>query len=74
MVLVKVSTPNRNVRDEVKSLADIFNAKIIDVNEYVGNSDETDNFISTICKLAEVIEVVRSGVLGIAKGTHYMKP
>ena len=80
MVLVKVSTPNRNVRDEVKSLADIFNAKIIDVNaeiftlEYVGNSDETDNFISTIYKLAEVIEVVRSGVLGIAKGTHYMKP
>ncbi|MGN0894132.1 MAG: acetolactate synthase small subunit [Succinivibrio sp.] len=80
MVLVKVNTPNRNVRDEVKSLSDIFNAKIIDVNaeiftlEYVGTSLETDNFISTICKLAEVVEVVRSGVLGIAKGSHYMKP
>ena len=80
MVLVKVNTSNRNVRDEVKSLSDIFNAKIIDVNaeiftlEYVGTSLETDNFISTICKLAEVVEVVRSGVLGIAKGSHYMKP
>ena len=79
MVLVKVNTPNRNVRDEVKSLADIFNAKVIDVNaeiftlEYVGSSADTDNFISTLCKLAEVVEVVRSGVLGIAKGTHYMK-
>ena len=80
MVLVKVNTPNRNVRDEVKGLADIFSAKIIDVNaeiftlEYVGTSSETDNFIQTLCKLAEVVEVVRSGVLGIAKGTHYMKP
>ena len=79
MVLVKVNTPNRNVRDEVKSLADIFNAKVIDVNaeiftlEYVGSSADTDNFISTLCKLAEVVEVVRPGVLGIAKGTHYMK-
>jgi|SRR5574344_526964 acetolactate synthase I/III small subunit len=80
MVLVKVNTPNRNVRDEVKSLADIFRARIIDVNaeiftlEFVGTPDETDNFISTICKLAEVTEVVRSGVLGIAKGSHFMKP
>ena len=80
MVLVKVNTPNRNVRDEVKGLADIFSANIIDVNaeiftlEYVGTSSETDNFIQTLCKLAEVVEVVRSGVLGIAKGTHYMKP
>ena len=80
MVLVKVNTPNPNVRDEVKGLADIFSAKIIDVNaeiftlEYVGTSSETDNFIQTLCKLAEVVEVVRSGVLGIAKGTHYMKP
>ena len=80
MVLVKVNTPNRNVRDEVKSLADIFRARIIDVNaeiftlEFVGTPDETDNFISNICKLAEVTEVVRSGVLGIAKGSHFMKP
>ena len=80
MVLVKVNTPNRNIRDEVKSLADIFNARVIDVNasiftlEFVGSSDETDNFIKTITDLVEVHEVVRSGVVGIAKGAHYMKP
>ncbi|MGN0902423.1 MAG: acetolactate synthase small subunit, partial [Succinivibrio sp.] len=79
MVLVKVNTPNRNVRDEVKGLADIFGAKIIDVNaeiftlQFVGDSAETDNFIDTLCKLSEVVEVVRSGVLGIAKGSHYMR-
>jgi len=80
LVLIKVNTPNRNARDEVKSLADIFKARIIDVNaeiftlEFVGTSDETDNFISTIGKLVEVVEVVRSGVVGIAKGSHFMKP
>ena len=80
MVLVKVNTPNRKGRDDVIGLSDIFSGKIIDVNaeiftlEYVGTSSETDNFIQTLCKLAEVVEVVRSGVLGIAKGTHYMKP
>ncbi|MBQ3678942.1 MAG: acetolactate synthase small subunit [Succinivibrio sp.] len=80
MILVKVNTPNKNARDEVKGLADIFNSKIIDVNaeiftlEFVGNSSEIDNFITTIGKLAEVLEVVRSGVVGIAKGNHFMKP
>ena len=80
MVLIKVNTPNKNARDEVKGLADIFNSKIIDVNaeiftlEFVGNSSEIDNFITTVGKLVEVLEVVRSGVVGIAKGNHFMKP
>ncbi|MDO5351485.1 MAG: acetolactate synthase small subunit [Succinatimonas sp.] len=79
MVLVKISTPNRNIREEVKTLAEIFNAKIIDVNadiftiEYVGSSSETDNMLQTLKKLTEIIEVVRSGVLGIAKGSHCMR-
>lgn len=78
IVLIKVPTPNRGVRDDVKSLADIFRARIIDVCaetltlEYVGSSSEVDNFCSTVTKITEVLEVVRSGVLGIARGNHYM--
>lgn len=78
MVLIKVPTPNRNIRDELKSLADIFGAKIIDVCaeiytlQYVGSSEEVENFSNTIFKITDVLEVVRSGVLGIAKGNHYM--
>ncbi len=80
MVLVKISTPNSSIRDEVKSLSDIFNAHIIDLNaeiftlEFVGNSEEIDNFIHTLEKIVEIQEVVRSGLVGIAKGTHFMKP
>lgn len=78
MVLIKVPTPNRNVREEMRSMAEIFGAKIIDVGpefftlQYVGSSEEVDNFCNTIFKLTDVLEVVRSGVLGIAKGNHYM--
>ena len=78
LVLIKVPTPNRNVREDVKSLCDIFRAKIIDVSaevltlQYVGSSAEVDNFCSTVVKLTEVLEVVRSGVLGVAKGNHFM--
>ena len=78
LVLIKVPTPNRNVREDVKSLADIYDAKIIDVSaeiltlQYVGSSQEVDNFCSTVVKLADVLEVVRSGVLGVAKGNHYL--
>ncbi len=80
LTLIKVATPNRNIRDDVKSLADIFKANIIDVNadiltlEYAASSEQTDIFLKTMSKLTEVVEVVRSGVLGIAKGSHYMKP
>lgn len=78
LVLIKVPTPNRNVRDEIRSLAEIFKAQIIDVNaeiytlQYASSSEEVDNFVNTICKCVEVLEVVRSGVLGIARGNHAM--
>ncbi len=79
MLLVKINTPNRNIREEVKTLAEIFNAKIIDVNaeiftiEYVGSSSDADNMLYTLKKLTDIVEVVRSGVLGIAKGSHCMR-
>ena len=79
MLLVKINTPNRNIREEVKTLAEIFNDKIIDVNaeiftiEYVGSSSDADNMLYTLKKLTDIVEVVRSGVLGIAKGSHCMR-
>ncbi len=80
MVLLKINTPSKAVREEVKGLSDIFNARIVDINaeiltlEFVGTTEETDNFIKTVGKLVEISEVVRSGAVGIAKGSHFMKP
>ncbi len=78
LVLMKMPTPNRQLREEIRSLCDIFHARIIDVTpelytlEFVGSSEEVDNFITTLNKCTDVLETVRSGVLGIAKGNHYM--
>ncbi len=78
LVLIKALTPNRNIRDEVRSLCEIFGGRIIDVTseiytiEYAGSSVEIDEFIKTVLDCVEIQEVVRSGVCGIAKGNHSM--
>ena len=72
MMLIKVRAVNGG-RDEVKRLADIFRGRIIDVTntiftiEVTGTSDKLDAFVQTIDQ-ADIIEVVRSGVTGIARG------
>ena len=72
MLLVKVNAAG-NVRDEVKRLVDIFRGRIIDVTdraytvELTGNGDKLDAFIDAV-RGAGIVEVVRSGVLAIARG------
>lgn len=72
LMLIKVSTTEQN-RQEIRSLADIFRGKIIDVTastyvvEMTGPSDKLDGFIGAIAPEA-IIEVVRSGPTGISRG------
>ncbi len=72
LMLVKIRT-TEGTREEVKSLSDIFRGKIIDVtpNTYVvemtGPSDKLDAFINALSE-ESIVEVVRSGPTGIARG------
>ncbi len=72
MMLIKVRAVNGG-REEIKRLADIFRGRIIDVTdalytiEVTGTSDKLDAFIEAIPE-TDIIEVVRSGVTGIARG------
>ncbi|MGR8951875.1 MAG: acetolactate synthase small subunit [Gammaproteobacteria bacterium] len=72
LMLIKVRTTDHN-RLEIRSLADIFRGKIIDVTastyvvEMTGPSDKLDAFIAAIAPEA-IIEVVRSGPTGISRG------
>ncbi len=76
VLFVKVQAMNRAVRDELKSLCDIFNAQIVDVTpelyvlQYVNTSAEILRFLDVVRQEADVIETVRSGVCGIARGEH----
>jgi len=60
-------------REELKRLSDIFRANIIDVTassyivEMTGDSDKLDAFIGAVGE-DSIVEVVRSGPLGIARG------
>ncbi|MDH3714981.1 MAG: acetolactate synthase small subunit [Gammaproteobacteria bacterium] len=77
MMLTKV-TAMGGMREEIKRLVDIFRGHIIDVTEtsYVieltGDGDKLDAFIKAIGGKS-IIEVVRSGVTGIARGEKALK-
>lgn len=72
LMLVKVKALG-SARDEIKRTSDIFRAQIIDVtaNTYtiqiVGTTDKLDGFIEALAENT-ILEVVRSGVSGIARG------
>ncbi|MCK5830065.1 MAG: acetolactate synthase small subunit [Methylococcales bacterium] len=72
LMLVKVKATDL-YREEVKRLSDIFRGKIIDVTassymiEMTGPSDKLDAFISALDEDA-IIEVVRSGPMGMSRG------
>jgi acetolactate synthase-1/3 small subunit len=72
MMMVKVKAEKAG-REEVKRLADIFRAKIIDVTdvsyvvELTGSASKLDAFLRTLGEDL-IVEVVRSGPSGIARG------
>jgi acetolactate synthase-1/3 small subunit len=74
LMLIKVRA-EKGARDEMKRLADIFRAHIVDVTdasyivEMTGDGDKLDAFIRIVGE-DHIIEVVRSGPLAIARGSR----
>ena len=72
LMLIKVRATG-NIREEIKRSADVFRAQIVDVNanlytiQIVGDKAKLDGFIDVIGR-ERIMEVVRSGVIGIARG------
>lgn len=72
IMLAKVKASGA-MREEVKRCVDIFRGQIIDVTstvytvQIVGTSDKLDAFMQSVSD-AQILEVVRSGVSGIARG------
>ncbi len=73
MMLIKVKASTLAEREEVKRLSDIFRGRIIDVTtttftiELTGAGGKLDSFIEALTGQT-IIETVRSGVSGIARG------
>ncbi|MCW8918625.1 MAG: acetolactate synthase small subunit [Gammaproteobacteria bacterium] len=73
LMLIKVKAASGSQREEVKRLVDIFRGHIIDVTdksytiELTGDVCKLDAFIATL-KGDDILETVRSGITGIARG------
>lgn len=76
LMLVKIKASGDG-RDEVKRTADIFRGQVVDVSadfytvQLAGTSDKLDAFLVAI-GAALIVEVVRSGVSGIARGDRIL--
>ncbi|GAA4882452.1 acetolactate synthase small subunit [Ferrimonas pelagia] len=79
LMLLKVKISGSG-RDEVKRMSDIFRGQVVDVTanlftvQLVGNSAKLDGFLTAMADVAEIIEVARSGVVGIARGDRVLRP
>lgn len=74
MLLIKVDVQKQGTCEQIKRLADVFRARIIDVSEKTytieatGNRSKLDAFLHALSD-ARILEVVRSGSMGIARGS-----
>ncbi len=78
LLLIKVKATGA-LRSEIKRTADIFRGQIVDVTsslytiQLVGKSAKIDAFITAIAEATDVVEVARSGVVGIVRGEKLLK-
>ncbi|MBQ1872236.1 MAG: acetolactate synthase small subunit [Succinivibrionaceae bacterium] len=79
IMLIKCRASTIDVRTELMHLADIFRGQIVDVTsdlyviQLVGDTEKLDAFIEIVGKSAGILEVVRSGVCGIARGERALR-
>ena len=77
LMMAKINVPTPKDKDELKRLVDIFRGRIIDVDdanytiEMTGQGDKLDAFIKVV-NSGHIVEIVRSGVLGIARGGKHL--
>jgi len=78
LMLIKVRAAGRD-RDELKRTTDIFRGQIVDVApssytiQLVGTTEKLDAFVAAVADL-QILEVVRSGVAGVARGEKVLRP
>ncbi|PWQ99159.1 acetolactate synthase small subunit [Leucothrix pacifica] len=78
MMLLKVEAKHTDAITSIKQVADIFRGKIIDLSnktftiEVSGQGEKLDAFLEAMQDQI-IIEVVRSGCIGIARGSNSLK-
>jgi acetolactate synthase-1/3 small subunit len=78
LMMIKLRAAGGEQREEMKRLVDIFDGRIVDVTEstytveLVGDGDKLNAFIEAVSS-KRILEVIRSGVLGILRGSKALR-
>ncbi|MDC9581003.1 acetolactate synthase small subunit [Xenorhabdus sp. PR6a] len=78
IMLVKLQASEHG-REEIKRNTDIFRGQIVDVTstlytvQLVGKSEKLDAFLDSVRDVAELVEVARSGLVGVSRGDKIMR-
>ncbi|QCI20954.1 acetolactate synthase small subunit [Buchnera aphidicola (Hyperomyzus lactucae)] len=73
IMLLKVQINNYR-KDDVKHVTEVFRGQIVDITSttYIlqlsGTTKKLDSFLKIIRNISEVVEVTRSGIVGISRG------
>ncbi|RHW75338.1 acetolactate synthase small subunit [Colwellia sp. RSH04] len=79
LLLIKVAAMSDKSRTEVKRITDIFRGAIVDIGKQIytiqltGDADKINAFIETLKNETEIVESVRSGSVGIARGEKALR-
>lgn len=78
MMLIKIEAKDLDGVTSIKQIADIFRGKVIDLSKQVftievsGQSEKLDAFVEAMSEQL-ILEVVRSGCIGIARGSDALR-
>ena len=77
LILIKVRVSQAN-RQNVTSIAEIFRAKVVDVSvdsmvlELTGSKSKLEAFLQLLADGNEILELARTGVSGLSRGSDYV--
>jgi len=80
LMFVKVNAQTSEAREEIVRTADIFRGQIVDCTnqlytvQLTGKKDKLNAFIRSVRRQSDIIEIVRSGCVAIARGATALKP
>lgn len=78
LLLIKIAASESDSRAEIMRCVEIFRGNIVDVTattftlQLLGNSEKLDAFLEAVKHIGS-IEVVRSGVVGVARGDKFLR-
>ena len=78
MLLIKIRVESNEAKEEVRRLTEIFHGRIIDVSsvvytvELTGKWDKLNAYINALDK-KDILEVVRSGAMGVGRGERNLR-